>query len=156
MDPDQRLALEELYAVKEWHGRHAAGGRAIAGFSFDGSELSGWTLYRTQRDEDADPTRLHTLWHRGDPMRELLSIDVWTCPSVAAAHDQVLEVLANMQTTEIVRHRGADALGDVHFGHGVTMALFARANAVVLIRNGGPDVVDIRPFAHAIDALLAR
>ena len=156
MDPDQRLALEELYAVQEWHGRHAAGGRAIAGFGLDGSELNGWSLHRTRRDDDADPPRLHTLWHRGDPMRELLSIDVWTCRSVAAAHDQVLEVLANTQTTEIARHRGAAALGDVHFGHGGTMVLFARANVVVLIRNAGPDVVDVRPFAHAIDTRLAR
>jgi hypothetical protein len=114
------------------------------------------TLLRERRDARGTPPALRSLWHRGDPMAELLAIDVWVCVSVAAAHDQLLEVLGNAQSDAIERHRGADGIGDVAFTLGRTMALFARVNVVVLVRNAGPTTVDVEPAARAIDAILMR
>ena len=153
MDTGHRQYLEQRHAVGEWHGRGSAGRRTIKDFGFSGAELSGWTMLRTQREEGSAPPAIHTQWHRGDPAVELVSIDIWECDSLPAAHDQLLEVLANIQSTAVERHGG---LGDVAFTLGNTMALFARVNAVVLIRNAGPKTVDVGPNARAIDARLDR
>jgi hypothetical protein len=110
----------------------------IAAFDLSGSELTGWTLHRARRDVRGTLPALRSLWHRGDPMVELLAIDVWVCLSVAAAHDQLLEVLGDVQSDAIERHRGSGAVGDVAFTLGHTMMVFARVNVVVQVRNAGP------------------
>jgi hypothetical protein len=156
MDTGQREYLEKRHAASEWHGRSAPNRRMIAGFGFSGSELGGWTLLRTRRDERGTPPALHTLWHRGDPAVELLSIDVWECVSVAAAHGQLLEVLGSVQSDAVERHKGRGGAGDVAFTLGHTFVLFARVNVVVLVRNAGPQTVNVEPVAHVIDELLVR
>jgi hypothetical protein len=153
MDASHRQYLEQRYAASEWHRRGAARRRPIRDFSFSGSELSGWTLHSSRREEQATPPAIRTLWHRGDPAIELLSIDIWVCRSISAAHDQLLEVLGNIQSDAVERGVG---LGDVAFRLGNTMALFVRANVVALIRNGGPRTVDVDPIARVIDELLVR
>jgi hypothetical protein len=154
MHADQKEFLEQHYGAKEWHGRGGRGRRGLKGFSFDGSELRGWTLERVQRDEHAKPVAVRSLWHRGESLRELLAVDVFECASVKAAHDQVLEALGNMESTAVERRTGKNTLGDVTFALGDTMLLFARANLVVLIRNAGPTVVPVGAVAHDLDALL--
>jgi hypothetical protein len=153
MDSGQRQYLVQRYRATEWHGRDVAGRQIITGFDFTGSELRGWTLHRKRRDERATPPPIRSLWHRGDPVTELLAIDVWECASIVAAHDQLLEALANIQSDAVERH---DGIGDIGFGLGHTMALFARVNVVVLLRNAGPRPVDVGPIARAIDELLVR
>jgi hypothetical protein len=153
MDAGHRQYLEQRYAASEWRGRGAAGRRMITDFDFSGSELSGWTLLRARREERAMPPALRTLWHRGDPAVELLSIDIWECVSIFAAHDQLLEVLANVQSNAVERYEG---LGDVAFRLGNTMVLFTRVNVVALIRNAGPTTVNVDPIARAIDELLVQ
>jgi len=153
MDTGHRQYLEQRYAASEWHGRGLAVRRLITGFDFSGSELSGWTLLRADREGRAMPPAIRTLWHRGNPAAELLSIDVWECGSIPAAHDQLLDVLANVQSDAVERRAG---LGDIAFRLGNTMALFARVNVVALIRNGGPTTVDVDPIAHVVDDLLVR
>jgi hypothetical protein len=113
-------------------------------------------LHCSRRDARGTPPALRSLWHRGDPAVELLAIDVWVCASVAAAHDQLLEVLGNIQSDTIERHRGGGGIGDVAFTLGHTMALFARVNVVVLVRNAGPRTVDVEPVARAIDGMIVR
>ena len=58
--------------------------------------------------------------------------------------------------TAVERQTEKDAVGDVAFALDDTMALFARANAVVLICNAGPRVVHVGTVARELDALLAR
>jgi hypothetical protein len=154
MDSAHREYLEQRYAAKEWYGRGAAGRRRmIEDFAFEGSELRGWTLLRVPREEGTAPPVIRAFWHRGDPMLELLSIDVWVCGSARAAHDQLLEALGNIQSDAVERR---DGFGDVAFALDDMMALFARANVVVLIRNAGPKAVQVGPVARAIDELLVR
>lgn len=156
MDAGQREYLERRHAVSEWHGRDTRRRRVVAGFAFGGSELSGWTLLRSRRDERGAPAALRTLWSRGDPTEQLLAVDIWECVSVAAAHDQLLEVLGNVQSDVIERHKGRNGIGDVEFTLGRTMALFVRVNVVVLLRNAGPKTVDVQPVARVIDEMLVR
>jgi hypothetical protein len=154
MDAGQKQYLEERYRAKEWHGRSQYANRKIKGFTFAGSEVRGWKLQRTERDERAKPPVIHSLWSRGEAGAEILSIDVWECPSVEAAHDELLEALANMESGEIQRRTGTNAPGDVAFGLNDTMVLFARVHLVVLIRNAGPKVVPVGAIAAGIDAVL--
>ncbi len=156
MDAGQKKYLEDRYHAKEWHGRGLSATRAIKGFAFEGSEIRGWKLLRTERDERAKPPATHALWVRGDRQAEVLSIDVWECASAKAGHDQVLEALANMQSGEVERLIGGQYPGDVAFGLNDTMILFARANLVLLVRNAGPKVVLVGAIAAGIDSALMK
>jgi hypothetical protein len=156
MDSDQREYLDKRHATSQWHGRSTPDHRMIAAFDFSGSELTGWELLRARRDTRGTPPALRTLWHRGDPAVELVAIDVWVCISVAAAHDQLLEVLGNVQSDAVERHKGRGGVGDVAFALGHSMAVFARINVVVLVRNAGPKTVEIDPVAQAIDRILVQ
>lgn len=154
MDAGQKEYLEERYSAKEWHGRSQYAKRTIKGFAFAGSEVRGWRVQRTERDDSAKLPVTHSLWFRSDAATEILSIDLWECSSIRAAHDALLEALANMQSGEIERRTGTNAPGDVAFGLKDTMVLFARVNLVVLIRNAGPKVVLVGAIAAGIDAVL--
>jgi hypothetical protein len=155
MDSSHRAYLETRHKRSEWHGR-APNRNMIVGLSFTGSELPGWTLLRVRRDERQSPPEIKTLWHHGDPALELLSISVWECVSIVAAHDHLLEVLANIESDAVERREQDDRIGDVAFALAHTMVLFARVNVVVLIRNAGPSIVDVNPVARELDGLLLR
>ena len=155
MQAEQKQFLEQRYGAHEWYGRNREK-RVVKGFSLDKLELPGWTLHRVQRDEDAKPPVMHSLWRRGDSASELLAIDVFECASAKAAHDQLMEALGNMESGAVERRTGKEASGDVAFGLNDTMVLFARANVVVLIRNAGPKVVGVGEVARAIDSHVLR
>jgi hypothetical protein len=156
MDAGQKRYLEERYSAKKWHGRSQYAKRTIKNFTFAGSELRGWKIQRMERDENVKPPVLHSIWFRSEAAAEILSIDLWECPSIKTAHDQLLEVLANMQSGDIEGPTSTKAPGDVAFGLADTMILFARGNLVVLIRNAGRQVVVVRAIATGIDALLVK
>jgi hypothetical protein len=78
-------------------------------------------------------------------------VRVTECADAAAAQDQVLEELGNFQSPKIERRAGADAVGDVAFGLGQTMALFARGNLVAVILNAGPKAVSVAALARDLD-----
>ncbi|MBV8131986.1 MAG: hypothetical protein JO282_05665 [Alphaproteobacteria bacterium] len=156
MDASQRAYLERRHDLRVRRRRGAVQPRPITGFAFTGPELSGWTLYRARRDDRHAPRSIRTLWHRGDPMAELLSIDLWECPSTAAATDQLVEILGNIQSDAIERKRGDAVIGDIEFALDDSMILFQRVNIVVFIRNAGPKIVGVGAVARAIDALLVR
>jgi hypothetical protein len=101
MDAQQRRYLERRYRARDWHGR---GGRArpvIKDFNIDGSEIRRWSLQRVQRDERAKPPVIRSIWRHGETMNQLLAVDVFECASVKAAHDQLVEALANMESDAI-------------------------------------------------------
>ncbi len=156
MHADQKRFLEERFHASEWHGRGGPGKRVLKGFRFEGSEIRGWTLHRAQRDDRAEPPAIRSLWRRGESDGEMLAVDVFECASVKAAHDQLLAVLANMESGAIERRTEKNAHGDVSFGLANTMLLFARANVVVLIRNAGTAVVPVDTVARELDALLGE
>jgi hypothetical protein len=156
MHAGQKRFLEERHEAATWQRRIKHADRLVKAFALEGTELRGWTLQRTQRDDGGKPAALHSLWSRDPAGRTLLAIDVFECKSVAAAHDQLLEVLGQMQSGVVARQTGKSVPGDVAFGHGKAMALFARANMVVLIRNAGPTVVPVDAIARTFDALVIK
>jgi hypothetical protein len=153
MEASQRDHLERRHGLQGAPRRRRGAGepRPITDFGFDGSELIGWTLYRARHDERTLPPSWRTLWDRGNPAAELLSIDVWKCASAAAAYDQLLEILGNVQCSP-----AATGIGDLAFSLGYSMLLFQRVNVVVFIRNAGPQIVEAEPVARALDQLLVQ
>ncbi len=156
MEAAQKEYLDEQFGVKEWHGRSASGRRSVKGFAIETLELKSWRLQRVKRDQCDGIIMLLSMWSRGDSMDELLSIEVFECPSVKTAHDQLLELLANVQSPKVERVTEKNAPGDVAFGLLNTMLLFARANLVVQIRNAGPRVVPVGIVGREMDAQILR
>jgi hypothetical protein len=156
MHPEQKEFLGEHFAVKKWYGRGGSGRRVVKGFRIEGPEFKNWRLQRVKREEGAGTITLRSLWGHGESGEELLSVDVVECASVKAAHDQLLEMLADVQSPKVEQQTGKTAPGDVAFGLANTMILFARANLAVWIRNAGPRVVPVGVVARELDAQILR
>jgi hypothetical protein len=156
MHAGQKRFIEQRFDASKWYGHVERSRRVIKNFTFDGSEILGWTLERVQRDESARPLAIRSLWRQGESTSELLAVDAFECASVKAAHDQLIEALGNIESNAVERRTGKNAAGDVSFGLRDTMVLFARANLVVLIRNAGPTVVRVDAVAREIDKRLLR
>lgn len=156
MHAEQKEFLDEHFAVKEWYGHGGSGRRVVKGFRIEDLEFKNWKLLRVKVEERATVIALRSLWAHGDSGEALLSIDVLECASVKAAHDQLLEMLANLQSPKVERQTGKTAPGDVAFGLANTMILFARANLAVWIRNAGPKVVPVGVVARELDAQILR
>jgi hypothetical protein len=156
MHAEQKEFLDEHFAVKEWYGRVGSGRRMVKGLRIEDLEFKNWKLLRVRVEERARTIALRSLWAHGDSGEELLSIDVLECASVKAAHDQLLEMLANVQSPKVERQTGKNSPGDVAFGLANTMILFARVNLAVWIRNAGPRVLPVGVLARELDAQILR
>jgi hypothetical protein len=156
MDAQQRRYLEKRYRARDWRGPGGRARRVIKDFNIDGSEIRRWSLQRVQRDERAKPPVIRSIWRHGETMNELLAVDVFECASVKAAHEQLVEALANMESDAIERRAEKNAPGDIAFGLNDTMILFARANMVVFVRNAGPTIIPVSAVARELDLLLVR
>ncbi|NUM99652.1 MAG: hypothetical protein HUU41_00935 [Bryobacteraceae bacterium] len=96
-----------------------------------------------------------TLWHpSAGPGAALMSVWIYECSSRTAAHQLLLQSLAQFQLPGMVRTEET-AVGDVAFAlpSGALM-LFARGNLVVLIRNAGRQVVTVMEHARRLDEQL--
>ena len=155
MDEQSRQYLVQHYSAADWlESRGAAG--AVRDLTLAGSEVPGWTLLRSKRNATATPPFLQSLWQHGDDPDQLISVRIVECGSVAAAREQLLEELGGFQSPVITRSTGPDAVGDVAFGLGDTMSVFALANLVVVVLNAGRRAVSVLAVARAFDTLIRR
>ena len=99
---------------------------------------------------------VHSIWSHGDSTNELIAIDVFECASVETAHDQLIEILGNVESDAVTRQADRSAPGEIAFGLDHTMILFCRANVVALIRNAGPMVVSVNAIARELDNVLIQ
>jgi len=156
MVTDQLTYLKQHYQASQWQGGRESSRHLVKNFRFEGAELDGWTLHRQRLDDHEKPKAIRSLWRHEGSAETLLAIDIFECASIKMAHDQLLEALGNFETDAMKRQTRADALGDVAFAFDDRVALFARANIVVVIRNAGRDLVSVEPIARKLDALIAR
>ena len=156
MHAAQKEALEEHFEAKDWHGRSESGRRLLKEFRFEGSELKGWKLIKVNHAEQEGARVIRSMWSHGDDKNELLSVDVFVCGTVKAAHEAVLEILGNMQSGAIERKKEKSTPGDVAFGLANTVIVFARANVTVLVRNAGPTIVPVGTVARELDGQIQR
>lgn len=153
MHVSQRRFLQQRHKSELWHGHSESGRLTVRDITLTGFEIRGWSPLRVQRYEAEDPPVTRSLWSRRETNEELLSIELFVCRSVKAAHDQILVALGNMQSDAIERTIEGP-LGDVAFTLDDTLALFARANVVALVRNAGPSVVHVKGIARQLDGLI--
>ena len=156
MHATQRRFIEQRFGAKDWYGRGPRGRRMVKEFGFEGSELVEWTLERSHRDEGAKPPSIHSIWRHDEAGNELLAVDAFECGSVKAAHDQLIEILGDIESPAVERRTGRNGIGDVSFALNDTMVLFARANLVVWVRNAGRNIVRVGAIARVVDKLLER
>jgi hypothetical protein len=153
MDESTRKYLESRFAFEDWRGAFEPHGvRCIWNFLLLGDELPGWRLHRSQSAAGGDGLRgVRSVWTKGENHTEsLLTLDVFECASRLEAHALLLERLGEFQSPQIERqYQGA---GEVAFGPpGEASLLFARANLVALVLNGGAKVVPVGGLARQFD-----
>jgi len=154
MQASEREALKERHRFREWAGKSATpADRAVRKFTLTGDELPGLRLDRVDRREDAQPPRLTAFWRRG-ATQAAVRVDVFECASVNEAHEYLIDALNEFESAGIVRRTDV-TLGDVAFGTD-SVALFARANLVVLVRKATPQTEPITPVAQMIDNVILR
>ncbi|WP_395337313.1 hypothetical protein WBP06_22300 [Novosphingobium sp. BL-8H] len=119
--------------------------------------LPGLEAGRVRRIDPGDGTRLlRASWFMADDRDAMIVMDIRECPSRTAAHEVLLELLANIQSPHVERLT-EDAPGDVAFSSGSSAGLiFARGNVVVRVANGGARLVPVTPIAREIDTWLVE
>jgi hypothetical protein len=157
MYPERREWLKRRYGYAEWAREEGSPPtEEFHGVRVEEGLLPGWRL------EHADlvlvkPPETHAIFTRGESGNEqILPVIVWECDSTAAAHRFLIEVLNRFESARVERVAGLKAVGDVAFGHGEYVLLFARANLIVLVRNGGRNIVPVAGPARALEAGLTR
>jgi len=148
MDEQEQLYLKEHYRASEWLGRQWTEGTA-QNVELTESDISGWMLNRTKRHHAAPPFS-HSVWTNSGG--DIITVRITECADAKAAQHQLLKELGTFHLPGIERR--ASAIGDVSFGKGKTMALFARANVVVTILNASPQKVSVAAVARDVDVFI--
>jgi hypothetical protein len=149
--------LKEQYAFEEWGGRSTLGrGLFIWRFGLADGDLPGWIPQRVQVIEPPGmPRVLRSVWSpEAGGTGALLAVDIYEADSREAAHELILQLLANSQAPTVERTAEAP-VGDVTFRDpSGAMVIFARANLVVMVRKAGQLTVPVEETARALDATL--
>lgn len=129
----------------------------VEGYTAPPDALPGWRLARWRRlPSRAGTVHRDALWQDagGDP-ETALRLEVYECPSREAAHELVIELLANFQSP-LIERRQEPPVGDVAFAApGDTALLFARGNVVMVLANAGRNLVPVSGLAVRLDEDLA-
>ena len=132
--------------------------RSTERFAAVGALLGGW---RAQRVAEVPVPRAtaasRSVWGREERSDTLISVELIEAESSGQAREILLDLLNEFESPQVERQSQAVA-GDVAFTvPGDTVALFAHANVVALVRNAGREVVSVADFARQLDrSLTAR
>jgi hypothetical protein len=152
-------ALKARVDFEAWHGVEPEGaGPLLHGLKLTQDAIEGLRPVSIREIDPGDGSRLlRATWTSPDQEGVILVTDLRECKSRSAAHDVVLELLANTQAPD-VRRLEPSRLGDVSFGResSTSMRIFVRGNVAVRITNGGKVVVPVDGHAASIDRWLVR
>jgi hypothetical protein len=154
--PDGLDEFRKRYGFDDWREPPPGEALFIWRFALGGQELPGHHALRIDTVELPDlPSKIESLWtpEKEAAERRLLRVDASEASSVIEARALLLRVLAQFQSPQI--ERIDDGPGDIAFGPGGYRSLvFARANVVVVMLNGGDEVRSVEPPARDLDRLL--
>ncbi len=156
MTPDDESLshLKQRHNYDSWRGINTLDEELfIWHFVLCGDEFPGWRALRIQALESPDsPPYITSIWQGPvEDKEQLLNLDVFECKSRLDAHQWLLERLGEFMSPLIERREDLE-IGDIAFaGPGGTQILFARANLVVSLANGGADLVQVNDLATALD-----
>lgn len=149
MDSRSIEIAKQRYDFDAWHGTSTAGREIVRRKVTPPKNLiPEMELLQLREIVPGDGTRLiRAAWSKAEAT---LAVDVRECESLEKAHEIVVELLANIQAPDILRH--PDPIGDISFGRkDENLLIFARGNLAVIIRNSGTDAIPVTNFARAID-----
>ena len=150
--------LRERYDFARWRGTSRRDGALFLWrFTPLPGALPGWQTEKIRRLPVPDaPPATRSTWTSKERSDALLVVDTVEAPSRPGAHDLLIEALAQFQSPDLARDDRA-ALGDVSFyvPHG-SAKIWAQGNVVVMVRNGGREIVDVTDAADALDRWMAE
>lgn len=152
--------LKKLYEYEAWRGRNTLEERLfIWQFYLSGREIPDWQARHVQAlpAMKGFPPMIQSAWQPGSGKAEtLLTVDVFECNSLAAAHEFLLKILGQFQGPALTRRTRGDT-GDVAFSTpGDTLILFARANLVLQVSNAGRSMTPVTGIARTLDEEFVR
>jgi hypothetical protein len=156
MNAERLERLKKRHRYDEWSaGAEGQGNGAPRDLRVTEDLLPQWRLdHADVLRREGLPPMTQAIWTRDK--EEALSVEVWECASTAAARELLLTLLGQFESPLVERVAGPESVGDVSFGHGEHMVLFARGNIVVQVRNAGRELVPVADPAREIDARLTR
>lgn len=144
--------LRRRHSFAEWAGRSSLSeSLLVLGFFVSAADLPGWRQHRVERFDSEQVRRTQSTWIR-EGAEELLRVDLLECPSRIAAHEQLLYAVGEFQSAAVVRQQVE--FGDVAFGTGQLVVVFARGNLVAMLRSGGRRPVPVIDLARDLDQRL--
>ena len=153
MATEQFDAVGERFEFAAWRGINRLDrDLSVRNIALPKGLVAGLDPARVREIDPGDGSRLlRVSWPVPGKEAALLVMDIRECESRDAAHQVVLELLANMQAPDVRRMEG-DAPGDVAFARDPAAAVvFARGNIAFSIRNGGETLVPVDEVAKTLD-----
>jgi hypothetical protein len=147
--------VKERYRFSEWSAAEATNLGTVRSFLPQVADRHALTLEKRVPMRDVPGAFSEYYVSATDPGVRVL-VDIATYPSIAAAHDALLHLLAKAMalTLPSATERGL-AVGDVAFtglGELVTTVLFVRRNVVIDIRSVGITPVAVAELAFDLDS----
>jgi hypothetical protein len=159
MDEEAIRSIKRAHAFEEWAGRTTLPVNLfIRHFFLSESVLDGWRLLRATPIEVAGAPRLvQSLWApEGGPAEALLRLDVYECDSRPAAHELLIRLVGQFQTSVVTR-RDELGVGDVNFTPlGDGGVIFSRGNLVLVLSRAGTSPLPILDLARQVDERLTE
>lgn len=149
--------LKQKYGFEQWRDLNTLGESLfIWRYYLAEDEFPGWKPVLIQPVRTPDwPPAFESVWQSADEKAEaLLTVNVYEANSRLEAHGFVIRLLAEFQSSQVTRQEQGH-VGDVAFAPPEDAAiLFVRANLVILMQNGGREIIPLRPLASRLDESL--
>jgi hypothetical protein len=158
MDNSMIDPLKQRYRYEAWRDRNTLGENLLIWkFSLDGIEFPSWKLIRLQEIQTPGwPPASQSVWRSTESETDaLMLVSIYETSSRSESHEFLMQLLGEFQSPEVTRLEEGK-IGDVAFATpGETAILFARANVVALMQNGGSRIVPLTEQAIWLDKILS-
>jgi len=125
----------------------------VSGFEFAEGDVPGYRTYSVVSPPNPPGVvAVHeSVWvdaEKPESDDAVLLVDVYECESHEAANETLLNLLGEVQSTEVERLEG---IGSVAFSPGDGAVFFVRGNLAVRVLAGGPAAEPVRERARGVD-----
>jgi hypothetical protein len=159
MDDEALRSIKTAHGFEEWAGRTTLPVNLfIRHFFISESILEGWRLLRaTPIQIPGSPQLVQSLWvPEAGPAEALLRLDVYECDSRRAAHELLIRLIGEFQSSVVTR-RDEVGIGDVNFTPlGEGGVVFSRGNLVLSLGRAGTAPLPVMEIAKLVDERLTE
>lgn len=159
MDDEALRSIKTAHGFEEWAGRTTLPVNLfIRHFFVSDAMLEGWRLLRaTPIQLPGAPPLVQSLWApEAGPAEALLRLDVYECDSRRAAHELLIRLIGEFQSSVVTR-RDETGVGDVNFTPlGEGGVVFSRGNLVLSLGRAGTAPLPVMEIAREVDERLTE